>query len=190
MPPLNDELEQIIGCRSLEAAMRLAEAASVAGSSAFTDAAWLRVASYANSRAMSDPAWFVLCIFAHDERKAEVAVVDALVKRARAIVAQGPADDAYRDPERFFSGVRAFIAGDSSAAALEAFQGAMNVVFRADRRSPEWAKARLCFIRSRRLRELGRALRAVADRGVVVPPELAEWLVWADVNEIDGRVVS
>jgi hypothetical protein len=188
--PLNEELEQIIGCASLDEAMRLAEGAGAGASSGWTDAAWLTVASYASSRAASEPAWFALCIFAHDKRKAEVAIVDALVKRARAIVEQGPADEPYRDPERFFSGVRGFVAGDSSAAALETFQLAMNVVFTADRHSPEWAKARLQFIRSRRLRELGKALRAVADRGVVVPGDLTEWLVWADVNEIAGRVVT
>lgn len=171
--------------------MRLAEVASAGAAPKWSDAAWLTVASCANSRAIADPAWFALCIFAHERRSAQVAVVDALVKRARSIVERGPADaDPYRDPERFFSGVREFVAGESSAAALEVFQRAMSVVFTADRHSPEWAKARIQFIRSRRLRELGRALRSVADRGVAVPPDLAEWLVWADVNEVDGRVVT
>ena len=170
--------------------MRMAQDAS-AGSPTRNDRAWLTVASYASSRAVSDPAWFALCIFAHEQRLANVAVVDALVKRARIIVEQGPLEtDPYRDPEAFFRGVRRFIDGDSARAALDAFQLAMNVVFTADRQSPEWAEARLRFIRARRLRELGQALKAVADRGVVIPPDLAPWLVWAEVREIDGRVVK
>jgi hypothetical protein len=188
---LNQELEQIIRCTSLEAALRLAEIASVSASPAWNDQAWLTVASCANSRAISDPAWFALSIFAHENRTADVAVVDALVKRARIMVEQGPAEaDPYRDPERFFTGIRAFIGGESSPAALEAFQLAMTAVFTAGRQSPEWADARLHFISARRLRELGQALRSVADVGVVVPRDLAEWLVWADVSEIDGRVVT
>jgi len=132
-----------------------------------------------------------LCIFAHEKRTVDVAVVDALMKRARLIVEQGPADtDSFRDPEQFFNGVRQFINGESSPAALESFRLAMNVVFTADRQSSEWGQARLQFIRARRLRELGQALRSVADRGVVVPLDLAEWLVWAEVREIDGRVVT
>ena len=106
------------------------------------------------------------------------------------MVEQGPSEtDPYRDPERFFIGIRAFVGGESSLAAVETFQLAMNVVFTADRRSPEWAAARLQFIRARRLRQLGQALRSVADRGVVVPRDLADLLVWADVSEIDGRAV-
>jgi hypothetical protein len=188
--PLNQELEQIIRCTSLDATMRLAESASVSGSAAWNNQAWLTVASCANSRASSDPARFALCIFAHEQRTADVAVVDALVKRARIIVEQGPSQtDPFRDPEHFFNGLRAFVGNESPLAAVETFQLAMNVVFTADRQSPEWAEARLQFIRARRLRQLGQALRSVADRGVVVPPELADLLVWAEVSEIDGRVV-
>jgi hypothetical protein len=188
--PLNQELEQIIRCASLDEAMRLAEGASVSGSVGWNNQAWLTVASCANSRASSDPAWFALCIFAHEKRTAAVAVVDALVKRARIIVEQGPSQThPYRDPEHFFAGLRAFVGNESPLAAVDTFQLAMNVVFTADRQSPEWAEARLQFIRARRLQQLGQALRSVADRGVVVPPDLADLLVWADVSEIDGRVV-
>ena len=186
---MEEELEQIIRCPSLDEAMRLAEIASA--SSTWKDRAWLSVASCANSRAISHPEWFGLAIFAHEQRLADVAVVDALVKRARLIAEQGALeDDSYRDPKHFFAGVRRFIGGDSSQGALEAFQAAMNVVFTAARESSEWAEARLRFIRSRRLRELGKALQAVADRGVAIPPDLAEWLVWAAVRELDGRVVT
>jgi hypothetical protein len=188
---LDEELEQIIRCTNVEEAMLLAETARASSSPTWNDQAWLTIATCANGRAISDPAWFALCIFAHEQRSADVAVVDALVKRARIIVEQGPTDgDLYRDPDRFFAGIRGFIGSDSSPAALEAFQVAMNVVFTAARRSSEWAAARVKFIRSRRLREIGQALRAVADRGVVVPPDLAEWLVWAAVRAVDGRVVT
>ena len=172
-------------------AMQLAEIAVASGPPMWSDQAWLTVASCANSRAISDPAWLALCILAHEKRTADVAVVDALVKRARLIVEQGPADtDSFRDPEHFFNGVRRFINGELSSAALKSFRLAMNVVFTADRQSTEWGQARRQFIRARRLRELGQALRSVADQGVAVPLDLAEWLVWAEVREIDGRVVT
>ena len=188
---LNSELDQIIRCVSLEAAMRLAETAVASGSPIWSDRAWLTVASCANSRAISDPAWLALCIFAHERRTVEVAVVDALVKRARLIAERGPADtDSFRDPEHFFNGVRRFINGESSPSALESFRFAVNVVFTADRQSPEWGHARLQFIRARRLRELGQALRSVSERGVSVPLDLAEWLAWAEVREVEGRIVT
>jgi hypothetical protein len=136
---VNSELDQIIRCPSLETAMRMADTAGASGSPIWSDQAWLTVASCANSRAISDPAWLALCIFAHEKRTVDVAVVDALVKRARLIVEQGPTDtDSVRDPEHFFNGVRRFINGESSPAALESFRLAMNVVFTADRQSSEW----------------------------------------------------
>jgi hypothetical protein len=118
---LNQELEQIIRCTSLDATMRLARSASVSGSTGWNNQAWLTVASCANSRASSDPAWFALCIFAHEQRTADVAVVDALVKRARIIVEQGPSEtDPYCDPERFFAGLRGFLGNESPLAAVDA----------------------------------------------------------------------
>jgi len=30
----------------------------------------------------------------------------------------------------------------------------------------------------------------VANQGIVVPTDLAEWLTWADVREADGKVLT
>lgn len=132
-----------------------------------------------------------LCIFAHERRSAAVAAIDALTKRACFIATSGAAEhDPFRNPHTFFAGVRRFIGVESSQAALETFQGAMNVVFSADRKSPEWSRARDQFIRSRRLRDIGKALRSVAERGEVIPDDLVEWLTWATLREVNGKVVA
>lgn len=165
--------------------------AAATPSAIWTDQAWLTVAAGANSAAISDARWLAVCIFAHEKRSTDVAVVDALIKRARFLVVAGPDEsDHFRNPAVLFDGVRRFIAGDSSRAALREFQRAMDLVFTADRSSTEWADARLRFIRGRRLRDIGRALRSVADRGIVVPTDLGEWLVSAEVREVDGKVVG
>lgn len=188
---LHPEVREVIRNPSAEAALQLANVAASTHSSVWTDQAWLTVAAGANSAAASDLRWLALCIFAHERRSDDVAVVDALVKRARFLVVAGSDEnDQFRDPAIFFDGVRRFIGGDSSQAALRAFQRAVDLVFNADRDSTEWAEARLQFIRGRRLRDIGRALRSVADEAIVVPTDLTEWLAWADVREIDGKVVA
>src|SRR6478609_689320 len=94
-------------------------------SAVWTEQAWLTVAAGANSAAISDSRWLAVCIFAHEKRSADVAVVDALMKRARFLVDCGPDEnDQFRDPAVLFEGARRFIGGDSSQAALRAFQGA------------------------------------------------------------------
>lgn len=86
--------------------------------------------------------------------------------------------------------MRGFIGSDSSETALRTFQRAMDLVFSAERDSTEWADARLHFIRGRHLRDIGRALRSVSDHAILVPADLTEWLTWADVREVDGRVLT
>jgi hypothetical protein len=86
--------------------------------------------------------------------------------------------------------VRRLLAGTSSDDALGAFQHAMDVVFTADQSSPEWSAARVQVVRCRRLREIGSALNSVADCGVPIPSDLAPWLQWARVREVDGRVLT
>jgi hypothetical protein len=187
---LHPEIREVIHCRTAEAALQLASIVSTP-SAVWTDEAWLTVAACANSAAISDSSWLAVCILAHEKRSADVAVIDALLTRARFLVVSGPDErDRFRDPATFFEGLRRFIDGDVAQAALQAFQRAMSLVFTADRGSTDWADARLQFIRGRRLRDIGRALRAVADRGIAIPTDLAEWLAWADVREVDGRVVT
>lgn len=186
---LHPEIRQVVLSSTVEAALQLVSVATTP-SAAWTDQAWLTVAAAANSAAISDPKWLAVCIFAHEKRSADVAVIDALMKRARLLAVSGPDEhDPFRDPAIFFEGVRRFIAGDASQAALRTFQHAIDLVFNADRQSTEWAHARLQFIRGRRLRDIGRALRTVADREISVPMDLAEWLSWADVREVDGQIV-
>ena len=188
---LHPEIREVIQSPTVEVALRLAQVAASTPSAIWTDQAWLTVATGANSAAISDSPWLALCIFAHERRAAEVAVVDALLKRARFLVVCGPDNnDPFRDPEVFFAGVRCFIGSDSSKAALQTFQRAMGLVFSADRASGEWADARLQFIRGRRLRDIGRALRSVSDQAIIVPTDLTDWLTWADVREVDGRVLT
>lgn len=188
---LHPEIRQVIQSATAEAALQLANAAASAPSAIWTEQAWLTVAAAANSAAISDSRWLALCIFAHEKRAAGVAVLDALSKRARFLVVCGPVErDRFRDPAIFFEGVRRFIAGDSAPAALRTFQLATDRVFSADRDSTEWFDARLQFMRGRRLRDIGRALRSVADAGLAVPADLAEWLTWADVREVDGKVLT
>jgi hypothetical protein len=188
---LHPKIRQVIQSATADAALQLANAAASAPSAVWTEQAWLMVAAGANSAAISDSRWLALCIFAHEKRSASVAVVDALLKRARFLVVCGPDEqDQFRDPAIFFDGLRRFIGGESSQAARQTFQRAMTLVFGADRNSTEWSDARLQFIRGRRLRDLGRALRSVADQGIVVPTDLAEWLSWADIREVDGKVLT
>lgn len=187
---LHPEIRQIIQSPNADAALQLASMAPTP-SAVWTDQAWLTVAAGANSAAISDSSWLAVCIFAHERRSADVAVVDALLKRARFLVVSGPDEhDRFRDPAVFFEGVRRFFGRDQSQAALQTFQRAINLVFSADRKSTEWADARIQFIRGRRLRDIGRALRSVAHRGVVVPADLVDWLTWADVREVDGQVLT
>lgn len=189
MTSLHPDIRQIIDSPTVEVALQRASASTP--SDVWTERAWLTVAAAANSSAISDARWLALCIFAHERRLADVAVIDALVKRARILVDCGPDEhDRFRDPAVFFDGARRFIGGDSSQASLDAFQRAMDLVFHADRKSTEWAAARIQFIRGRRLRDIGRSLRSVADAGIVVPTDLEEWLVWADVREVDGKVLT
>lgn len=189
MTSLHPDIRQVIDSPTVEVALERANAATA--SDVWTEQAWLTVAAAANSAAIRDSRWLALCIFAHERRLADVAVIDALMKRAQLLVAYGADQhDRFRDPTVFFDGVRRFIAGASSQAGLEAFQRAMDVVFHADRKSTEWADARIQFIRGRRLRDLGRSLRLVADAGIVVPTDLQEWLVWAEVREVDGKVLT
>ncbi len=186
---MHPDIRQVIDSPTVEAALQLAGAAT--SDVVWTEQAWRTVAAAANSLAISDPRWLALCIFAHERRVADVAVIDALMKRARILVDCGSDEsDRFRDPAIFFAGVRRFIGEDSSQASLQAFQQAMDVVFHADRKSTEWAEARVQFIRGRRLRDLGQGLRSVADAGTVVPAELEEWLVWAEVREADGKVLT
>ena len=184
-PFIRDILDSASPGEGLEAA----RSAAAAGPEVFDDAAWLTIAAGANSAAIADPRWLALCIFAHEQRSS--ATVDALVKRAHLIVMCGPAvDDPFCDPQAFFDGVHRFLDGASSEQALEMFQSAMDVVFTAVQTSPEWSIARDRFLRSRRFREIGQALRAVADSGVVVPNDLIPWLEWANVREVDGRILT
>jgi hypothetical protein len=188
---LHTEIRQVIQSPTAETALQLASAAASAPSAAWTEQAWLTVAARANSAAISDSRWLAVCIFAHERRSAVVSAVDALLKRARFLVVSGADErDEFRDPATFFEGVRRFIGADSSQGALLTFQRAMHLVFTADRKSKEWSDARLQFIRGRRLRDIGRALRSVADLGIVVPADLAEWLTWATVREADGKVLA
>jgi hypothetical protein len=188
---LHPEIRQVIQSATVEAALQLANVAASAPSAIWTEQAWLTVAAAANSAAISDSRWLALCIFAHEQRSAGVAVLDALLKRARFLVVCGPDErDRFRDPTIFFDGVRRFIGADSPPAALRTFQRAMDRVFSTDRDSPEWAAARVEFIRGRRLRDIGGALRFVADAGLAVPADLAEWLTWAEVREVDGKVLT
>lgn len=183
------DIRQIIDSPTVEVALERASVATA--SDVLTEKGWLTVAAAANSAAIRDSRWLALCIFAHERRSADVAVIDALMKRARILVDCGADQhDRFRDPAVFFDGVRRFIGGDSSQASLETFQRAMDVVFHADRKSTEWADARFQFIRGRRLRDIGRSLRSVADAGIVVPTDLQEWLVWAEVREVDGKVLT
>lgn len=187
---LHPEIGQVIQSPNAEAALQLASVAASVPSAVWTDQAWLTVAAAANSAAISDSRWLALCIFAHERRSAGVAVIGALAKRARFLVVAGPDEnDLFRNPAIFFDRVRRFIGRDSSRAALQTFQRAVGLVFSADSNSTEWADARLQFLRDRRLRDVGRALRSVADQGIAMPTDLAEWLLWADVREIDGKVV-
>lgn len=189
MTSLQPEIRQIIDSPTVEVALERASAATAPD--VLTEKAWLTVAAAANSAAIRDSRWLALCIFAHERRLADVAVIDAFMKRAQLLVAYGADEhDRFRDPAVLFDGVRRFIGGDSSQASLESFQRAMDVVFHADRKSTEWADARIQFIRGRRLRDVGRALRSVADAGIVIPADLAEWLVWAEVREVGGKVLT
>lgn len=185
---LHHEIRHVIRSPTAEEALRLARVAASTPSAIWNDQAWLTVAAGANSAAISDSRWLALCIFAHEKRTAEVAIVDALLKRARFLVVCGPDEnDPFRDPGVFFAVVRRFIGGDSSHAALRTFQHAMDLVFSAERDSTEWVDARLQFMRGRRLRDIGRALRAVSERAIVVPTDLAEWCTWADIREVVAR---
>lgn len=186
---MHPDIRQLIDSPTVEVALERASAAT--SSAVWTERAWLTVAAAANSSAIADSRWLALCIFAHEQRSAGVAAIDALTKRARILVDCGSDErDRFRDPAVLFDGVRRFIGGDSSQASLETFQRAMDVVFHADRKSTEWADARIQFIRGRRLRDLGRALRSVADAGIAVPSDLNEWLVWAEIREVDGKVLT
>ncbi|HEX2875046.1 MAG TPA: hypothetical protein VHP33_27535 [Polyangiaceae bacterium] len=189
MTLLHPEIRQVIDSPTVEVALERASAATA--SAVWTEKAWLTVAAAANSAAIRDSRWLALCIFAHERRLADVAVIDALMKRAQLLALYGADEhDRFRAPTVFFDGVRRFIGGDSSQTSLETFQRAMDVVFHADRKSTEWADARIQFIRGRRLRDIGRALRSVAEAGIVIPTDLAEWLVWAEVREVDGKVLT
>jgi hypothetical protein len=188
---MHPEVRPIVESASVETALELARAAAAKASPLWNDAGWLTVAAAANSAAITDPTWLALCIFAHEQRSADVAVIDALAKRARFITEAGPApQDPFRDPAVFFEGVRRYVGNDSAPAAVQAFQAAMDVVFTAERESPEWSAARLQFMRGRRLRDLGGMLRCVAEAGVPIPDDLAPWLAWATLQELDGKVVA
>jgi hypothetical protein len=177
---LHPDIRQVIDSPTVEIALQ--RASSAIPSAVWTEQAWLTVAAAANSAAITDSRWLALCVFAHERRLAGVAVIDALMKRAQLLVEYGAAEhDRFRDPA---------VCGDSSQASLETFQRAMDVVFHTDRKSTEWADARIQFIRGRRLRDIGRSLRSVADAGIVVPTDLQEWLVWAEVREVDGKVLT
>jgi hypothetical protein len=184
---LHPAVDAILKRSNVDEAISAARAAASAG--ILDDAAWLTIADGAESAAIEDPCWLALSILAHEQRSG--AMVNALVKRVRLIVRCGAdAVDPFRNSEEFFDGVRRYLEGDSSERGLRMYQRSLDAILAAERTSPEWIAARDCFLRSRHLREIGIALRDVADAGLGIPNDLISWLEWANVREEDGKIVQ
>jgi hypothetical protein len=156
----------------------------------WSDPQWLSLATGALSAALSDASWLPLCIFAHEQRADEAGFLDGLDNRVNLIAKLGDdSGDPFRDPRAVFDRVRALIASQSAAAALEMYQAAVSAVFTSARDSEEWLAARDGFLRGRRLRRAGHALRRLSESGIALPDDLLPWVGWATYREEDGKVV-
>jgi hypothetical protein len=145
---------------------------------------WATIAAAANGRAATDPRWLEVKVLACENQTWDTAPIDALWGRARLIAALGADDsDAFRSMSVFVERVETFVGADVADAVLASYQAAHSVIVSAPQGSPEWTTARDTFLRGRRLRELGKILRAVVEAGIVLPAHLLPWTSLADVRE-------